>query len=56
MRPHPRERNERDRFLVDINSGGQRSRVAPSQHIHPRKDVGDNDLHRIRDKNAEYNY
>lgn len=38
---HQRGKNERDRFLVDINSGGgQRGGVAaPSTLLHARKDV-----------------
>lgn len=38
---HPRGRGERDRFLVDINSGGQRNNgAAPNALLHARKDVG----------------
>lgn len=36
---HPRGRSERDRFLVDINSGGQRGGAAPSPLLHSRRDV-----------------
>lgn len=35
---HQRGKNERDRFLVDINSGGQRGgAAAPSTLLHARK-------------------
>ena len=37
---HPRGRSERDRFLVDINGGGQRSGATPNALLHARTNVG----------------
>ena len=36
---HPRGRSERDRFLVDINGGGQRSGATPNALLHARTHV-----------------
>lgn len=47
---HQRGRTERDRFLVDINSGGQRSGVSAASLLQARKNV------RLIDRNTGNRY